>query len=143
MASVLGSPFPPSFTQSIDLWRLCPASCLPHVRALPPPRSSVAPCAPSTSPCQEAPTQARRTRCSPAPHALLQTPPPRGTGPLGATYLSSLSCRSMDPAAAVVHPLPHDARGGYSCKSWSGGAALPSLTCRSMDKACCVRTYDV
>jgi hypothetical protein len=54
-----------------------------------------------------------------------------GTGPLGAAYMSSLSCWSMDPAAAVVHPLPRKASGGYSRTSWSGGATLPSPSCRS------------
>lgn len=53
---------------------------------------------------------------------------------------SSLSCRSMDPAAAVVHPLPRDHR------SWSGpragaATALSSLSCRSMDAAAAVHQY--
>jgi hypothetical protein len=51
-----------------------------------------------------------------------------GTGPLGAAYMSSLSCWSMDPAAAVVHPLPRKASGGYSRTC---GATLPSPSCRS------------
>jgi hypothetical protein len=57
------------------------------------------------------------------------------------TYLSSLSCQSMDPAAAVVHPLPRDAGGGHSRKSSYGGAAQTSLSCRSMDPTAAVHQY--
>ncbi|GJN14975.1 hypothetical protein PR202_gb01858 [Eleusine coracana subsp. coracana] len=46
----------------------------------------------------------------------------------------SLSCRSMDLATAVVHPLPRKA------SSRSTGAAS-SLSCRSMDPASAVRQY--
>jgi hypothetical protein len=57
------------------------------------------------------------------------------------TYVSSLSCRSMDPAAAVVHPLPRDACGGHRRKSSFGATALPSLSCRSMDPEAAVHQY--
>ncbi|XP_066367993.1 uncharacterized protein [Miscanthus floridulus] len=54
-------------------------------------------------------------------------------------YLSSLSCRSMDPAAAVVHPYP---RGhGHRRASSSSRHAAPSLSCRSMDPAAAVCRY--
>ncbi|XP_062232617.1 uncharacterized protein LOC133929877 [Phragmites australis] len=56
------------------------------------------------------------------------------------TYLSSLSCRSMDPAAAVVHSYPR----GHGHRRGSSGpaaASLSSLSCRSMDPAAAVCQY--
>ncbi|GJN14963.1 hypothetical protein PR202_gb01844 [Eleusine coracana subsp. coracana] len=51
----------------------------------------------------------------------------------------SLSCRSMDAAAAVVHPLPRDhGRKSSSSSSRSTGAASLS-SCRSMDPASAVQ----
>lgn len=66
------------------------------------------------------------------------------------TYLSStMSCRSMDPAAAV-HPYPrgrgaHGAgrrRSGSGISSASGGVSgLSSMSCRSMDPSAAVSQY--
>ncbi|KAL6610519.1 hypothetical protein ACP70R_040488 [Stipagrostis hirtigluma subsp. patula] len=61
------------------------------------------------------------------------------------TYLSSLSCRSMDPAAAVVHPYPRGA-GAHGRRRASSSAPAPavslsSLSCRSMDPAAAVCQY--
>ncbi|KAL6851607.1 hypothetical protein ACP4OV_020171 [Aristida adscensionis] len=76
----------------------------------------------------------------------------RGAGGLSAarghpalTYLSSLSCRSMDPAAAVVHPYPRGA-GAHGRRRSSSSAPAPafslsSLSCRSMDPAAAVSYY--
>ncbi|CAN6337051.1 unnamed protein product [Urochloa humidicola] len=61
------------------------------------------------------------------------------------TLLSSLSsCRSMDPAGAVVHPYPRRHGGGRrrAPSSSSRPAAAPSsLSCRSMDPAAAVCQY--
>ncbi|KAL6620554.1 hypothetical protein ACP70R_035693 [Stipagrostis hirtigluma subsp. patula] len=61
------------------------------------------------------------------------------------TYLSSLSCRSMDPAAAVVHPYPRGA-GAHGHRRASSSAPTPagslfSLSCRSMDPAAAACQY--
>ncbi|KAL5230175.1 hypothetical protein ABZP36_028951 [Zizania latifolia] len=59
------------------------------------------------------------------------------------TYLSSMSCRSMDPAAAV-HPYPSGGHGGAArrCRSTSDGASgFSSMSCRSMDPAAAVSQY--
>ncbi|CAN6332370.1 unnamed protein product [Urochloa humidicola] len=61
-------------------------------------------------------------------------------------FLSSLSsCRSMDPAAAVVHPYPrrhgHDGHRRASSSYSSRPAAGHSLSCRSMDPAAAVCQY--
>ncbi|KAF0925164.1 hypothetical protein E2562_015583 [Oryza meyeriana var. granulata] len=63
------------------------------------------------------------------------------------TYLSStMSCRSMDPAAAV-HPYPrgrgaHGAGSGRRHSSASGAASgLSSMSCRSMDPSAAVSQY--
>jgi len=55
------------------------------------------------------------------------------------TYLSSLSCRSMDPDAAVVHPYPRGR--GHGRRRASSRPAAPTLSCRSMDPAAAVRQY--
>lgn len=52
--------------------------------------------------------------------------------------LMYLSCRSMDPAAAVVHPYP---RGHGHRRASSSRHAAPSLSCRSMDPATAVCRY--
>lgn len=57
------------------------------------------------------------------------------------TYLSTtLSCRSMDPAAAVVHPYPR-AGAGHRGSATGGASGLSSLSCRSMDPAAAVYQY--
>lgn len=50
----------------------------------------------------------------------------------------ALSCRSMDPAGAVVHPYPRG-HGGRRASSRPAGAS--GLSCRSMDPAAAVRQY--
>ncbi|XP_062179216.1 uncharacterized protein LOC133883848 [Phragmites australis] len=58
------------------------------------------------------------------------------------TYLSSLSCRSMDPVAAVVHPYPRGHGHGHRRASSSAPAgSLSSISCRSMDPAAAVCQY--
>uniref|UniRef100_A0ACD5U1K6 Uncharacterized protein n=1 Tax=Avena sativa TaxID=4498 RepID=A0ACD5U1K6_AVESA len=58
-------------------------------------------------------------------------------GPALTTYLAgALSCRSMDPAAAV-HPYPR--RGSHG--GGSGGAGISSLSCRSLDPGAAVYQY--
>ncbi|RCV16894.1 hypothetical protein SETIT_3G174900v2 [Setaria italica] len=61
------------------------------------------------------------------------------------TYLSSsLSCRSMDPAAAVVHPYPRGRGRGHGHgrrRASSSRPAAPSFSCRSMDPAAAVCQY--
>ncbi|CAL4909176.1 unnamed protein product [Urochloa decumbens] len=58
--------------------------------------------------------------------------------PALATFLSSLSsCRSMDPAGAVVHPYPRRRVSSSSLRP----AAPSSLSCRSMDPAAAVCQY--
>jgi hypothetical protein len=52
---------------------------------------------------------------------------------------SSLSCRSMDPAAAVVHPYPRSQ--GHRRRGSLSRHAAPSLSCRSMDPAAAVCKY--
>jgi hypothetical protein len=54
--------------------------------------------------------------------------------------LMFLSCRSMDPAAAVVHPYPRG-HGYRRASSSSSRHAAPSLSCRSMDPAAAVCKY--
>ncbi|XP_066363763.1 uncharacterized protein [Miscanthus floridulus] len=54
--------------------------------------------------------------------------------------LMYLSCRSMDPAAAVVHPYPRG-HGHRRASSSSSRHAAPSLSCRSMDPATAVCKY--
>ncbi|EES18527.1 hypothetical protein BDA96_09G213500 [Sorghum bicolor] len=54
--------------------------------------------------------------------------------------LMYLSCRSMDPAAAVVHPYPRGHGHGHRRAS-SRHAAPSSLSCRSMDPAAAVCRY--
>ncbi|CAL4894481.1 unnamed protein product [Urochloa decumbens] len=57
--------------------------------------------------------------------------------PVLATFLSSLSsCRSMDPAGAVVHPYPR-----RRVSSLRPAAPASSLSCRSMDPAAAVCQY--
>ncbi|KAG8086137.1 hypothetical protein GUJ93_ZPchr0010g8525 [Zizania palustris] len=59
------------------------------------------------------------------------------------TYLSSMSCRSMDPASAV-HPYPSGGHGGAArrCRSASDGASgLSSMSCRSMDPTAAASQY--
>ncbi|WVZ99278.1 hypothetical protein U9M48_044606 [Paspalum notatum var. saurae] len=56
------------------------------------------------------------------------------------TALSALSCRSMDPAAAVVHPYPRG-HGGHRRASSSRRPAAAALSCRSMDPAAAVHQY--
>ncbi|RLN28680.1 uncharacterized protein C2845_PM05G31770 [Panicum miliaceum] len=55
------------------------------------------------------------------------------------TYLSSLSCRSMDPDAAVVHPYQRGR--GHGRRRVSSRPAAPTLSCRSMDPAAAVCQY--
>ncbi|PUZ65131.1 hypothetical protein GQ55_3G198800 [Panicum hallii var. hallii] len=55
------------------------------------------------------------------------------------TYLSSLSCRPMDPDAAVVHPYPRGR--GHGRRRASSRPAAPTLSCRSMDPAAAVCHY--
>ena len=55
------------------------------------------------------------------------------------TYLSSLSCRSMEPDAAVVHPYPRGR--GHGRRRASSRPAAPTLSCRSMDPAAAVCQY--
>ncbi|KAF8727315.1 hypothetical protein HU200_018915 [Digitaria exilis] len=57
------------------------------------------------------------------------------------TYLSSLSCRSMDPNAAVVHPYPRGRGHRLRRASSSSRPATHSLSCRSMDPAAAVCQY--
>jgi hypothetical protein len=55
--------------------------------------------------------------------------------------LTYMSCRSMDPAAAVVHPYPHGhGHGRRRASSRSRLAAPSSLSCRSLDPAAAVRS---
>lgn len=59
--------------------------------------------------------------------------------------LTYMSCRSMDPAAAVVHPYPHShghgrRRAPSRSRSRSRLAAPSSLSCRSLDPAAAVRS---
>ncbi|XP_040380275.1 uncharacterized protein LOC102704149 [Oryza brachyantha] len=68
------------------------------------------------------------------------------------TYLSStMSCRSMDPAAAV-HPYPRGGRGAHGAGAGSGrrrrsssasgsASGLSSISCRSMDPSAAVSQY--
>ncbi|KAG8067964.1 hypothetical protein GUJ93_ZPchr0005g15257 [Zizania palustris] len=62
------------------------------------------------------------------------------------TYLSSMSCRSVDPAAAV-HPYPRGGHGGAAARrhrssgTLGGASGLSSMSCRSMDPAAAVSQY--
>ncbi|KAL5203159.1 hypothetical protein ABZP36_014111 [Zizania latifolia] len=60
-------------------------------------------------------------------------------------YLSSMSCRSMDPVAAV-HPYPRGGHGSAARRHRSSGTSggvsgLSSMSCRSMDPAAAVSQY--
>ncbi|KAJ1263705.1 hypothetical protein BS78_09G206800 [Paspalum vaginatum] len=56
-------------------------------------------------------------------------------------HSTALSCRSMDPAAAVVHPYPRGHGGRRRASSSRRPAAAAALSCRSMDPAAAVHQY--
>lgn len=56
--------------------------------------------------------------------------------------LTYLSCRPMDPAAAVVHPYPRGRGHGHGRRRASSlRPSAPTLSCRSMDPAAAVCQY--